>query len=326
MTDHDERLASILESLLDSAAEGTRADRVAQAVAENPDLEREIRELAATAMTADDVAFFQFGDLSAALKVTINSGDKEPAASGNLSSTLGQGGIGAKIGEYELLEEIGRGGMGVVFRARQPALGRDVALKMIPNAEFAASDDLARLRLEALAAGQLSHPNVVPVYDVGDHGGHPWFCMKYIEGETLNDRLMNGPMDAQEAVRLLLPVADAIQTAHAEGILHRDLKPSNILIDHDGTPFVTDFGLAKRIQSTTDSQKHMNSGGDASITKNRGHPGNARLDVTGTGGWTNSNNWPCERHLQFGSHPVCDAHWTASFSGDDSFRNTGDGD
>jgi len=267
MTDHDERLASILESLLDSATETTNADRLAQAVAENPDLEEEIRELAATAMVADNVAFFQSADLSTKFKATINSGDKESGAFGNASATPGQGGTSVKIAEYELLEEIGRGGMGVVFRARQPSLGRDVALKMIPNADFAASDDLARLRLEALAAGQLSHPNIVPVYDVGDHGGHPWFCMKYIEGETLNDRLMNGPMDAQEAVRLLLPVADAIQTAHAEGILHRDLKPSNILIDHDGTPFVTDFGLAKRIRSTTDSHQHLNSGGDASITK-----------------------------------------------------------
>jgi serine/threonine protein kinase len=267
MSDHDERLASIFEYLLDTAAEGTRADRLTQAVVENPDLEQEIRELAATAMIANDVASFQFGDLSAALKATIISGDNEPAGSGNSSSTLAQGGIGSKIGEYELLEEIGRGGMGVVFRARQSSLGRDVALKMIPNAEFATSDDLARLRLEALAAGQLSHPNVVPVYDVGDHGGHPWFCMKYIEGETLNDRLMNGPMGAQDAVRLLLPVVDAIQTAHAEGILHRDLKPSNILIDHDGTPFVTDFGLAKRTRSTTVSQKHTNSGHDSSITK-----------------------------------------------------------
>ena len=151
------------------------------------------------------------------------------------------------IGDYELQEEIGRGGMGVVYRATQISLQRTVALKMIPNAAFASTQDLARLRAEALAAARLSHPNIVPVYEVGEHHGQPWFSMKFIEGSTLSKRLMDGPMAPREAVAMLLPIVEAIGAAHRAGVLHRDVKPSNIMIASDGTPFVTDFGLAKRV-------------------------------------------------------------------------------
>jgi serine/threonine-protein kinase len=134
-----------------------------------------------------------------------------------------------------------------VYRAVQVSLQRTVALKMIPNAAFAASQDLARLRAEALSAARLSHPNIVPVYEVGEHNGQPWFSMQFIEGQTLSQRLMNGPMSPRDAVALLTPIVDAIGAAHRAGVLHRDLKPSNIIIAADGTPFVTDFGLAKRV-------------------------------------------------------------------------------
>lgn len=260
MTD-DERLATILDDLMDSQAGDSQGARLRRAIAEHPDLEAEIRKLAATAMIADDVAAFQSAELNGILDATTLTPAQD--ATGDVGPRV----TPRRIGDYELLEEVGRGGMGVVFRARQPSLGRDVALKMIPHAEFAASDDLARLRVEAVAAGQLSHPNVVPVYDVGEHDGHPWFCMKFIEGETLNTRLLTGPMKTQEAVRLLLPIIEAIDAAHAAGILHRDLKPSNILIDRDGTPFVTDFGLAKRTQPKSASEQPMRAGQDASITK-----------------------------------------------------------
>ena len=267
MTDSDERLATILEDVLDSSHGANTAARLEQAIRDNPDLESELRQLAATAQVADDLAVFQSGVLSdvpnpqqsRTIRPTTDTSDRSDESSSASA-------IGTRIGDYELLEQIGRGGMGVVYRARQAALDRDVALKMIPNAEFAASDDLARLRLEALAAGQLNHPNVVPIYDVGDHEGHPWFCMKYVDGETLNTRLLQGPLDPQEAVRLLLPIVEAIQTAHTEGILHRDLKPSNILIASDGIPFVTDFGLAKRTSRPTDSSAGAPRA-DASITQ-----------------------------------------------------------
>lgn len=267
MTDSDERLAKILEDVLDSSHGANTAARLEQAIRDNPDLESELRQLAATAQVANDLAVFQSGVLSdvpdpqqiPTIRPTTDVSDRSDESSSASA-------IGTRIGDYELLEQIGRGGMGVVYRARQAALDRDVALKMIPNAEFAASDDLARLRLEALAAGQLNHPNVVPIYDVGDHEGHPWFCMKYVDGETLNTRLLRGPLDPQEAVRLLLPIVEAIQTAHTAGILHRDLKPSNILIASDGIPFVTDFGLAKRTSRPTDSSAGA-SRADASITQ-----------------------------------------------------------
>ena len=265
MTD-DEKLAVILESLLDRSGTGSRSARLAEAIRKHPDLEQQIRELAATAMIADDVAAFQSGEPGTVSTSAGGSSSSALVTADGDSAITARGSTGSKIGEYQLLEEIGRGGMGVVFRARQASLDRDVALKMIPNAEFATPDDLVRLRREALAAGQLSHPNVVPVYDVGEHGGHPWYCMQLIDGQTLSERLLSGPMDPHEAVRLLLPVIDAIETAHADGILHRDLKPSNILIADDGTPFVTDFGLAKRSQSATDSQHQLRDRQDDGIT------------------------------------------------------------
>jgi serine/threonine-protein kinase len=138
---------------------------------------------------------------------------------------------------------------------------------MIPNAAFAASQDLARLRAEALAAARLNHPNIVPVYEVGEHDGQPWFSMQFVEGTTLSMRLANGPMTAEDAVRLLLPVVRAIDSAHQAGVLHRDLKPSNILISKAGEPFVTDFGLAKRVPAADDSLVIAGGSDEANLTQ-----------------------------------------------------------
>ena len=238
--DRDERLAVVFDQLMQDSRSGSSSKRLEDAISANPDLEHDLRELFATAQIADDIALFQSTDLN-----HLTGGDgRRPQISGTRSAGSA---IGSKVGDYELLEELGRGGMGVVYRCYQSSLQRTVALKMIPNAAFAASQDLARLRAEALAAARLSHPNIVPVYEVGEHNGQPWFSMQYIEGKTLSERLMNGPMSPREAVALLVPIVDAIGAAHRAGVLHRDLKPSNILIAADGTPFVTDFGLAKRV-------------------------------------------------------------------------------
>lgn len=255
--DRDERLSVVLEEILQQRAVGSSLDVLNQAIARHPDLEQDLRELCATAMIADDVAMLQSVDLSR------DDGDSVSSR----PSGMPRSATGTLIGDYELQDELGRGGMGVVYRAWQDSLQRTVALKMIPNAAFASSRDLARLRGEALAAARLSHPNIVPVYEVGEYHGQPWFSMQFVEGETLSSRLAAGPLDAREAVSLLLPVVDAIGAAHRAGVLHRDLKPSNILINTQGTPFVTDFGLAKRVRDDGSQDPRAVSSREASLTQ-----------------------------------------------------------
>lgn len=226
--DRDRRLAELLDELAEAMRQGS-PPRLEEVAREHPDVAEELRALWGMVMVAGAIA-------------SATSDLSRPAAAPD-------GPPPRDLPGYKLQEELGRGGMGVVYRAWQPSLQRDVAVKLILRGSLASADDLARFQAEAEAAGRLQHPHIVPIYEVASHEGQCYFAMQLVVGETLAEKLTDGPLPALEAARLMVTVTRAIHYAHTQGVIHRDLKPANILIDSAGEPHVTDFGLAKQLDA-----------------------------------------------------------------------------
>src|SRR6266576_1853809 len=177
----------------------------------------------------------------------LSRGDATVAPDGKKAGRAA--GMQGELGDYELLEEVGRGGQGVVFRARQKSLNRTVALKVISLGQWASKAHLKRFRLEAEAAAHLEHPGIVPIHEVGERDGSCYFSMKFIEGGQLDEVARREPIPIRRAVELMANVARTVHYAHEHGILHRDIKPGNILLDTKGEAHLTDFGLARLVES-----------------------------------------------------------------------------
>lgn len=236
-------LAELLRRTESVSGVGARTgDALESLIVQYPQFEQELREF-----WQMHCHFVFAGEQAAQAPSLIAGANAQPAGQAGDSSGLQSTGdlIGRSLGPYELIEEIDRGGMGVVFKARHAQLERVVALKIIRSGELAGPGELKRFRSEAEAASQLSHPNIIPIYEVGQVGGLVYFTMPYIEGQTLLKRMSDQPLEVDEAVRLVYRLCHAIQYAHRQGILHRDLKPGNVIIDNQGQPVIIDFGLAK---------------------------------------------------------------------------------
>jgi eukaryotic-like serine/threonine-protein kinase len=278
-------LISILQAYLEAVDAGQKPDRE-ELLSRHPDLADELRGFFADQEKMDRFA----QSLHKAQVVEATVGVARSAENSPLPDTAeGQARKPPAriryVGDYELLEEIARGAMGVVYKARQLSLNRVVAVKMILAGLLATKADRDRFHAEAQAAALLDHPSIVPVFEVGEYEGQHYFSMGYVEGQSLAARLADGPLPPKEAAELLVTVAEAVEYAHRQGVIHRDIKPSNILIDSKGRPRVTDFGLAKRVEApgTPSRGKELTATGQVLGTPSYMSPEQAagRIDAAG---------------------------------------------
>jgi serine/threonine-protein kinase len=289
--DREQLLDEVVAAYLEAVESGCAPDRGAW-LARYPELAAELAAFFADQDQFDSlVAPLRTGTPSPTIHRPTHPGSETPRPEAGVRASSPQ----QAFGDYEVLEEIARGGMGVVYRARQLSLNRTVALKMIRSGQFAFPEEVQRFRLEAEAAANLDHPHIIPIYEIGTHEGRHYFSMKLIEGGSLAQRILDFRLPAVDPatgkdetgrvwsrpeiskrkstiVNLMVQVARAVDYAHQRGLLHRDLKPANILIDAEGHPHITDFGLAKRLRPVVAPQIG-NGRGSQAAREDHGEPG-----------------------------------------------------
>ena len=197
--------------------------------------------------------------------------------------------VGQLVSRYRLLEKLGEGGMGAVYLAEDMQLGRQVALKFIGEALLKERNSRNRLVREAKAAAAIDHPNVASVYEIDEVEGQPFIAMAYVKGQSLEDRIAEGPLEIRDALNITCQLADGLQAAHGQGIVHRDLKPANVILEEGGRVRIIDFGLAQ----LTDASR---------LTQAEQSPGHGQLCLAGTDEWRSGRS--ADRHLVAGSDPL----------------------